>query len=88
MNMLQLFLSLGIAYMAFCRLVHTDITTRATVRWSFAALGTAAVGTAISPWAFQAPAALWPILFQASLFAVMLAMSPNWKNGVPDTLRA
>jgi hypothetical protein len=87
MSLLQLFICIGIAYMAFCRLTRTDRTTRLSVRWAFSALGASACGIAISPWAWGLPATLPAVLFELSIASMMMAMAPIWRHGVPPQIR-
>lgn len=78
--------SLGVAYLAFCRLHQSSIEVRWEVRWSWSLVGSAAVAMALSPFVGWAPANPPATMFMGACFAAFLASSQAWKKGVPQGL--
>lgn len=80
--MITVLCSAGVAYACFCRLLFMSKATTWTIRWSYAALGTAAAGMVLAPfvpeWQFQ-PHPVVTALLLAQL-ATMAAMSKKWQR--------
>ena len=76
-----------VGYCGFCRLVHTDLTTKWCIRAIFWLLTVAAItnATAILFWAY-APG--WPAAMLAvAIAAVQMATVLLWQEGVPKAFQ-
>lgn len=71
----------------FCRLVRTDDDTYPAVRLGFAALGAAALASAVAPWAWDTPTS-WPsTALAAGMLLAQGATAKFWRVGVPAHLQ-
>lgn len=78
---------LGIAYAGFCRLAHTDLTVRLSIRLAFYLVTVAAIwaAAAVLLWSYR-PA--WPSAVVAmSTMLMLMATSRAWREGVPQSFK-
>lgn len=75
--------SIGVAYMAFCRLHQSTSDVRWEVRWSWSLVGAGAVAMALSPFVGWGEATPPQTMFMGACFAAFLSSSQAWKKGVP-----
>jgi len=80
--------SLGVAYMAFCRIHLSTSLVRWEVRWAWSMVGAGAIAMAISPFVGWGEVTRPVTFFMGASFCSLLASSRAWKFGPPKALFA